>query len=90
MPWIQTVYTPCGAPVVWKVLHVTVPFGARPTPGVKPSGVSVVPHGCDVSPQLANAYVLTRPVNDAFFVTLIVIEPLRFWFVLIVTVLGTA
>jgi hypothetical protein len=36
-----------------------------------------------------NALVVTTPVNALFFVTLIVIEPLRFWFVLIVAVDGT-
>ena len=42
------------------------------------------------APQSGNALVDTTPVNEAFFVTLIVIVLLRFWFVLIVAVLGTA
>ena len=48
------------------------------------------PHGCAVSPQFGKALVDTTPVKDVFFVTDIVIDPFRFWFVLMAAVLGTA
>jgi hypothetical protein len=83
------VYTPCGAPLVLKVVQVTVPSGVNGL-GLNDSGVSVEPHGCAVSPQFGKALVATTPVNDEFFVTAIVTEPFRFWFVLIAAVLGTA
>ena len=67
-------YTPCGAPLVWKVVQVTVPSGVNGL-GLNVSGVRVVPHGCAGSPQFGKANVATTPVNDEFFVTAIVIEP---------------
>ena len=59
--------------MVWNVVQVTVPFGVNGL-GLNDSGVSVEPHGWVVSPQFGKALVDTTPVNEAFFVTLIVID----------------